>query len=86
MRLVVDEDDNGKLRPERVNPYSAGIDFSRQSLTSVDLKPPVLEACGDVRQNICRRQILTTCGHQILTTKVDPRTVGVEIFLMGVDP
>ena len=35
-----------------INPYSAGIDFSRQ----------------------------------ILTTKVDPRTVRVNIFIMVVDP
>ena len=35
-----------------INPYSAGIDFSRQ----------------------------------ILTTKVDPRTVRVKIFIMAVDP
>ena len=34
-RLVVDEDDNGKFRPERVKPYSAGIDFRRQNLTSI---------------------------------------------------
>ena len=33
-RLVVDKDDNGKFRLERVNPYSAGMDFSRQNLTS----------------------------------------------------
>ena len=26
------------------------------------------------------------CRRQILTTKVDPRTVKVEIFLMAVDP
>ena len=65
-RLVVDEDDNGKFRMERVknvhfypaeavsrywdpqlqvdenyshliNHYSAGIDFSRQNLTSIDI-------------------------------------------------
>ena len=35
-----------------VNPYSAGIDFSRQNLT----------------------------------TKVDPRTVRIKIFIMAVDP
>ena len=27
-RLVVDEDDNGKLRPERVNPYHTNVDYS----------------------------------------------------------
>ena len=35
-RLVVDEDENGKLRLETVNPchdYSAVIDFRRQNLT-----------------------------------------------------
>ena len=32
----------------RVNPYSAGIDFNRQNLTSVD------------ESDVCRRQILTT--------------------------
>ena len=26
-RLVVDEDDNGKFRPERVNPYNAEINL-----------------------------------------------------------
>ena len=31
----MDEDDNGKLRLERVNPHSAGIDFSGQSQTSI---------------------------------------------------
>ena len=36
-----------------INPYSAGIDFSRR---------------------------------QILTTKVNPRTVRIKIFLMAVDP
>ena len=41
-------------------PYSAGIDFSRQNLTSVDVR--------------------------ILTTKVDLRTVRINIFLMVVDP
>ena len=50
-----------------INPYSAGIDFSRQNLTS-----------GDVRFDICRRQVLTT--------KVYPRTVRVKIFLMVLDP
>ena len=28
-RLVVDEDDNGKFRPERVNPYTAGTNYIR---------------------------------------------------------
>ena len=51
-RLVLDEDANGKFRLERVNSYSAGIDFSRQ----------------------------------IMTTKVDPRTVRVVILLMAVYP
>ena len=50
----------------RFNPYSAGIDFSRQNLTSVD------------ESDVCRRQIVTT--------KVDPRTVRVNIFIMAVDP
>ena len=30
--------------------------------------------------------ILYVCRRQILTTKVDPRTVRVKIFLMAVDP
>ena len=38
-----------------INPYSAGIDFSRQNLPSVDVR-------------------------------FDPRTVGVKILLMVVDP
>ena len=33
--LVIDEDDNGKIRLERVNPYSAGIDFRRQNDSDV---------------------------------------------------
>ena len=37
-RLVVDEDDYGKVRLERVNPYSTGIDFSLQNLTPVDVR------------------------------------------------
>ena len=37
---------------DNLNPYSAGIDFSRQ----------------------------------ILTSKVDPRTVRVQIFILAVDP
>ena len=48
-RLVVDEDDYGKFRLERVksklfgakwafNPYGAGIDFKLQNLTSVDVR------------------------------------------------
>ena len=41
-------------RSVTINPYSAGIDFSRQNLTS--------------------------------TSKVDPRTVRLIIFLMVVDP
>ena len=28
-RLVVDEDDNGKFRPERVNPYPTDHDYCR---------------------------------------------------------
>ena len=33
-RLVVDEDDNGEFRLQRVNPFSsAGTDFKRQNLT-----------------------------------------------------
>ena len=43
--------DAERVRAERLNPYSAGIDFSR-----------------------------------ILTTKVDPRTVRVKIFIIAVDP
>ena len=42
-----------------INPYGAGMDISRQNLTSVDV--------------------------QILTTKVDPRTVRVEMSIMTVD-
>ena len=38
LKLVVNEYDNGKFRLERVNPYSAGMDFSRQNLTSVDVR------------------------------------------------
>ena len=30
----MDEDDNGKLRLDRVNTFSAGIDYRRQILTS----------------------------------------------------
>ena len=37
----------------KLNPYSAGVDFSRENLTSVDRR-------------------------QIITTKVDPRTVKVK--------
>ena len=33
-RLVVDEDDNGKLRLERVNHFSAWTDFRWQNMTS----------------------------------------------------
>ena len=34
-RLVVDEDDYDKLRLERVNPYSADVDYSRHSVFSL---------------------------------------------------
>ena len=47
-RLVVDEDDNGKFKLERVNnitsdlmglnPFSAGTVFIRQNLASVDVR------------------------------------------------
>ena len=30
--------------------------------------------------------VVRICRHQILTTEVDPRTGGVEIFIMAVDP
>ena len=43
-----------------IDPFSAGTNFIRQNLTSVD-------------------------GRQILTTKVDPRTVRVNIFLLTID-
>ena len=42
------------------NPYSTGIDFSDQNLTSVDVK--------------------------ILMSKVDPRAVKANIFIVTVDP
>ena len=46
----------GKSSGLEVNPYSAGIDFRRQNLTSLS---------------------------QILTSKVDLRTVRVKIFIMN---
>ena len=35
-RLVVDEDDNDKFRPERVNPFSAGTVIICQNVTPED--------------------------------------------------
>ena len=52
-----------------LTPDSAGIDFSCQNLTSVDVRFWRLKS---------RRQIHTT--------KVNPRTVTINIFLMSVDP
>ena len=46
----------------QIHPYRAGIDFSRQILTSVDI------------------------DSEILTSRVDPRTVRVSILVMVADP
>ena len=61
-----------QVRP--LNPYSAGIDFGRQNMTSVRIWS---SENWSSEYDVCRRQILTT--------KVDPRTVRVKLFLMAVD-
>ena len=48
-----------------LNPYSTGIDISRQNLTSVDVR-------------FWRLKSIPVCRRQILTTKVDPRSVKFE--------
>ena len=51
----IDKKKSKQFSNTRVNPYSAGIDFSRQNLTSS-------------------------------SSKVDPGTVSVKIFILAVDP
>ena len=55
-------------------------DYSREYEVNGSLGLPL--QCGDRLQSseydVCRRQILTS--------KIDPRTVGVKIFIMVVDP
>ena len=69
-KQLIKELKNDHSHDWQLNPYSAGIDFSRQNLTSVAHSAGI---------DFSRQNLMS------VASKIDPRTVREKIFLMAVD-